>query len=101
MPELNTSTDFPNVDYIHYSVIIFNYPKRLNSNKEYINDEEDELYYIIKFHKLTNKPIISILRSNGTIDTALIPTLKCLIFYEIWATVFKKPPDFSPMIILS
>ncbi|KAM9954854.1 hypothetical protein ACTFIW_000957 [Dictyostelium discoideum] len=35
--------------------------------------------YTIKLDKETNKPIISLLHSTGTSDTAIIPTLKCLI----------------------
>ncbi|KAM9975415.1 hypothetical protein ACTFIW_007683 [Dictyostelium discoideum] len=49
--------------------------KSCGSNKELINDEEDELLYTVKFDKETNKPIISLLHS----DTSLILTLKCLI----------------------
>ncbi|KAM9985033.1 hypothetical protein ACTFIY_009459 [Dictyostelium cf. discoideum] len=57
----------------------FNHQKRSNSSKDLINDEEDELLYTIKFDKETNKPIISLIHSTGKSDTALIPTLKCLI----------------------
>ncbi|KAM9975573.1 hypothetical protein ACTFIW_005446 [Dictyostelium discoideum] len=46
---------------------------------ELINGEEDELLYTIKCDKETNKPIISLLHSTGTSDTALMSTLKCLI----------------------
>ncbi|KAM9954971.1 hypothetical protein ACTFIW_000801 [Dictyostelium discoideum] len=77
--EVNIPTELTNVDDKNYTVNIFNHPKRLNSNKELINDEEDELLYTIKFDKVTNKPIISLLHSTGTSDTSLIPTLKCLI----------------------
>ncbi|KAM9954715.1 hypothetical protein ACTFIW_003315 [Dictyostelium discoideum] len=77
--EFNTPTELTNVDDKNYTVNIFNNPKRLNSNKKLINDEEDELLYTIKFDKETNKPIISLLHSTGTSDTSLIPTLKCLI----------------------
>ncbi|KAM9954362.1 hypothetical protein ACTFIW_003903 [Dictyostelium discoideum] len=77
--EFNTPTELTNVDDKNYTVNIFNHPKRLISNKELINDEEDELLYTIKFDKETNKPIISLLHSTGTSDTSLIPTLKCLI----------------------
>ncbi|KAM9955126.1 hypothetical protein ACTFIW_008790 [Dictyostelium discoideum] len=61
--EFNTPTELTNIDDKNYTVNIFN-PKRLNSNKELINDkedEEDELLYTIKFDKETNKPIISLL----------------------------------------
>ncbi|EAL73790.1 hypothetical protein DDB_G0267306 [Dictyostelium discoideum AX4] len=77
--EFNTPTELTNVQDKNYTVNIFNRPKILNSGKELINDEEDELLYTIKFDKETNKPIISLLHSTGTSDTALIPTLKCLI----------------------
>ncbi|EAL66749.2 hypothetical protein DDB_G0281535 [Dictyostelium discoideum AX4] len=77
--EFNTPTELTNVQDKNYTVNIFNRPKILNSSKELINDEEDELLYTIKFDKETNKPIISLLHSTGTSDTALIPTLKCLI----------------------
>ncbi|KAM9944994.1 hypothetical protein ACTFIT_003244 [Dictyostelium discoideum] len=77
--EFNTPTELTNVQDKNYTVNIFNRPKILNSGKELINDEEDGLLYTIKFDKETNKPIISLLHSTGTSDTALIPTLKCLI----------------------
>ncbi|KAM9948435.1 hypothetical protein ACTFIT_001785 [Dictyostelium discoideum] len=77
--EFNTPTELTNVQDKNYTVNIFNRPKILNSSKELINDEEDELLYTIKFDKETNKPIISLLHSTSTSDTALIPTLKCLI----------------------
>ncbi|KAM9967244.1 hypothetical protein ACTFIR_007484 [Dictyostelium discoideum] len=35
-------------------------------------------FYTIKFDKKTKSPIISLLHSTGTSDTAIIPTLKCL-----------------------
>ncbi|KAM9950943.1 hypothetical protein ACTFIT_007043 [Dictyostelium discoideum] len=85
---IKTSTNLNNTSKTHmltnvqdknYTVNIFNRPKILNSGKELINDEEDELLYTIKFDKETNKPIISLLHSTSTSDTALIPTLKCLI----------------------
>ncbi|KAM9954867.1 hypothetical protein ACTFIW_000970 [Dictyostelium discoideum] len=77
--EFNTPTDLTNIDDKNYTVNIFNHPKRLNSNKELINDEEYELLYTVKFDKETNYPIISLLHSTGTSDTSLIPTLKCLM----------------------
>ncbi|KAM9954264.1 hypothetical protein ACTFIW_003805 [Dictyostelium discoideum] len=77
--EFNIPTELTNVDDKNYTVNIFNHPKRLNANKELINDEENELLHTIKFDKETNKPIISLLHSTGTSDTSLIPTLKCLI----------------------
>ncbi|KAM9984048.1 hypothetical protein ACTFIY_000789 [Dictyostelium cf. discoideum] len=78
--ELNNLTELSKVKESNYSVNIFNHPKRSNSSKDLINDEEDELLYTIKFDKETNKPIVSLIHSNGKSDTALIPTLKCLIF---------------------
>ncbi|KAM9974290.1 hypothetical protein ACTFIR_012811 [Dictyostelium discoideum] len=77
--EFNTPTELTNVDASNCTVNIFNHPKRLNSNKELINDEEYELIYSIKFDEETNKPIISLLQSTGINYTALIQTLKCLI----------------------
>ncbi|KAM9962774.1 hypothetical protein ACTFIR_005691 [Dictyostelium discoideum] len=65
--EFYIPTELTNVDDKNYT--------RLNSNKELINDEEDEMLYTIKFDKETNKPIISLLHSAGTSDTSLIPTL--------------------------
>ncbi|KAM9944826.1 hypothetical protein ACTFIT_009555 [Dictyostelium discoideum] len=73
--EFNTPTELTNVQDKNYTVNIFNRPKILNSSKELINDEEDELLYTIKFDKETNKPIISLLHSTSTSDTALIPTV--------------------------
>ncbi|KAM9975455.1 hypothetical protein ACTFIW_013336 [Dictyostelium discoideum] len=77
--EFNTQTELINVDDTNYTVNILNHRKRLNSNKELINDEEDELLYTIKFDKETNELIISLLHSTGTSDTTLILTLKYLI----------------------
>ncbi|KAM9967294.1 hypothetical protein ACTFIR_007534 [Dictyostelium discoideum] len=57
--EFNTPKELTNMDDKNY---IFNHSKILNSNKELINDEEDELLYTIKFDKETNKPIISLLQ---------------------------------------
>ncbi|KAM9943655.1 hypothetical protein ACTFIT_001944 [Dictyostelium discoideum] len=57
--EFNTPTELTNVQDKNYTVNIFNHPKILNSK--------------------TNQPIISLLHSTSTSDTALIPTLKCLI----------------------
>ncbi|KAM9992246.1 hypothetical protein ACTFIY_009676 [Dictyostelium cf. discoideum] len=54
-----------------------------NSSKDLINHEEDELLYTIKFDKETYKPIVSLIHSTGKSDTALIPTLKCLIVPNI------------------
>ncbi|KAM9974075.1 hypothetical protein ACTFIR_009417 [Dictyostelium discoideum] len=45
--EFNTPTELTNIDDKNYTVNIFNHPKILNSNKELINDEEDELLYTI------------------------------------------------------
>ncbi|KAM9986890.1 hypothetical protein ACTFIY_011310 [Dictyostelium cf. discoideum] len=77
--ELNNLTELSKVKESNYIVNIFNHPKRSNSSKDLINDEEDELLYTIKFDKETNKPIVSLIHSTGKSDTALIPTLKCLI----------------------
>ncbi|KAM9950979.1 hypothetical protein ACTFIT_009736 [Dictyostelium discoideum] len=57
--------------------IEFNTPTELTN----IQDKKQyyELLYTIKFDKETNKPIISLLHSTGTSDTALIPTLNSLI----------------------
>ncbi|KAM9979636.1 hypothetical protein ACTFIY_008870 [Dictyostelium cf. discoideum] len=76
--ELNNITELSKVEESNYIVNIFNHPKRSNSSKDLINDE-DELLYTIKFDKETNKPIVSLIHSTGKSDTALIPTLKCLI----------------------
>ncbi|EAL60400.1 hypothetical protein DDB_G0294144, partial [Dictyostelium discoideum AX4] len=43
--EFNTPTELTNVQDKNYTVNIFNRPKILNSSKELINDEEDELLY--------------------------------------------------------
>ncbi|KAM9981527.1 hypothetical protein ACTFIY_003850 [Dictyostelium cf. discoideum] len=77
--ELNNLTEFSKVKELNYIVNIFNHPKRSNSSKDLINDEEDELLYTIKFDKETNKPIVSLIHSTGKSDTALITTIKCLI----------------------
>ncbi|KAM9983570.1 hypothetical protein ACTFIY_000292 [Dictyostelium cf. discoideum] len=77
--ELNNLTELSKVKESNYIVNIFNHPKRSNSSKDLINDEEDELLYTIKFDKETNKPIVSLIHSTSKSDTALIPTLKCLI----------------------
>ncbi|KAM9985624.1 hypothetical protein ACTFIZ_000218 [Dictyostelium cf. discoideum] len=61
--EFNTSTELPNVDDTNYIVNIFN-PKRNNSNKKVINDDEDELLYRV---------------NTSSSDPILIPKLKCLI----------------------
>ncbi|KAM9975584.1 hypothetical protein ACTFIW_005457 [Dictyostelium discoideum] len=83
-----------NIEFNIPTINTFNHPKRLNSNKELINDEEDELLYTIKFDKETNKPIISLLHSTGTSDTSPIPTLKCLI-------VLNKENMDKPKIIIN
>ncbi|KAM9998708.1 hypothetical protein ACTFIY_008369 [Dictyostelium cf. discoideum] len=77
--ELNNLTELSKVKESNYIVNIFNHPKRSNSSKDLINDEEDELLYTIKFDNETNKPIVSLIHSTSKSDTALIPTLKCLI----------------------
>ncbi|KAM9981562.1 hypothetical protein ACTFIY_003865 [Dictyostelium cf. discoideum] len=77
--ELNNLTELSKVKESNYIVNIFNHPKRSNSSKDLINDEEDELLYTIKFDKETNKPIVSLIHSTSKSDIALIPTLKCLI----------------------
>ncbi|KAM9978266.1 hypothetical protein ACTFIY_011995 [Dictyostelium cf. discoideum] len=77
--ELDNLTELSKVKESNYIVNIFNHPKRSNSSKNLINNEEDELLYTIKFDKETNKPIVSLIHSTGKSNTALIPTLKCLI----------------------
>ncbi|KAM9975460.1 hypothetical protein ACTFIW_013341 [Dictyostelium discoideum] len=63
--EFNTPTELINVDDTNYTVNIFNNPKRLNSNKELINDEEDELLYTIKFDKETkNQSNVSLINKR-------------------------------------
>ncbi|KAM9988926.1 hypothetical protein ACTFIY_004988 [Dictyostelium cf. discoideum] len=78
--ELNNLTELSKVKESNYIVNIFNHPKRSNPSKDLINDEEYELLYTIEFNKETNKPIVTLIHSTGKSDTALIPTLKCLIF---------------------
>ncbi|KAM9978248.1 hypothetical protein ACTFIY_012020 [Dictyostelium cf. discoideum] len=57
--ELDNLTELSKVKESNYIVNIFNHPKRSNSK--------------------TNKPIVSLIHSTGKSNTALIPTLKCLI----------------------